>query len=125
MSSKIDALLRRIADSDTLRVEGRVASVTGLTIRAVLPDARLADVVRIERRRGSPLLAEIVGFEREVAVLIAQGLSNGEIADKLVLSKRTVEKHIGGILSKLGMTNRAQIVRWAIEQDLLKDSPSQ
>ena len=62
--------------------------------------------------------------EREIAVLIAQGQSNGEIAAQLVLSKRTVEKHIGSILSKLEMTSRAQIVRWAIEQGLLKDSPA-
>lgn len=60
--------------------------------------------------------------EREVAALIAQGKSNGEIADELVLSKRTVESHIANILSKLGFTNRAQIVRWAIESGLAKDS---
>jgi non-specific serine/threonine protein kinase len=60
--------------------------------------------------------------EREVAGLIAQGESNGEIADNLVVSKRTVEKHIANILSKLGFTNRAQIVRWAIETRLVKAS---
>jgi non-specific serine/threonine protein kinase len=53
--------------------------------------------------------------EREVAVLIGQGKSNGEIAAELVVSKRTVEKHIANILSRLGLTNRAQIVRWVIE----------
>jgi non-specific serine/threonine protein kinase len=57
--------------------------------------------------------------EREVAALIAQGKSNGEIADELVLSKRTVETHIANILSKLGFTNRAQIVRWALEIGLM------
>jgi len=56
--------------------------------------------------------------EREVVTLIARGLSNGEIADKLVLSKRTVEHHIANILSRLGFTNRAQIVRWAMENGL-------
>jgi non-specific serine/threonine protein kinase len=61
--------------------------------------------------------------EREVAVLIAQGKSNGEIADELVVSKRTVESHIASILSKLGFTNRAQIVRWAIETGLVKPTP--
>lgn len=56
--------------------------------------------------------------EREVAALIARGKSNGEIAGELVLSKRTVEKHISSILSKLALTNRAQIVRWAIDSGL-------
>ncbi len=56
--------------------------------------------------------------EREVAALIACGKSNGEIAAELVLSKRTVEKHISTILAKLALTNRAQVVRWAIESGL-------
>lgn len=56
--------------------------------------------------------------EREVVTLIARGLSNGEIAGELVLSKRTVEHHIANVLSKLGFTNRAQIVRWTIENGL-------
>jgi non-specific serine/threonine protein kinase len=60
--------------------------------------------------------------EREVAAMIAQGKTNGEIADELVVSKRTVEKHIGNILSKLGLTNRAQIVLWAIETGLVKSA---
>lgn len=55
--------------------------------------------------------------EREIAGLIARGLSNGEIADALVLSKRTVEKHIANILSKMNFTNRAQIVRWAMKPE--------
>jgi predicted ATPase/DNA-binding NarL/FixJ family response regulator len=58
--------------------------------------------------------------EREVAALIARGKSNGEIAGELAVSKRTVEKHIANILSKLGFTNRAQLVRWAIEAGLAR-----
>jgi non-specific serine/threonine protein kinase len=58
--------------------------------------------------------------ESEVAALVGQGKSNGEIADDLVVSKRTVEKHIANILSKLGFTQRAQIVRWAIETGLVR-----
>lgn len=56
--------------------------------------------------------------EREVAALIASGLSNGEIAEALVLSKRTVEHHIASIFSKLGFSSRAQLVRWGMENGL-------
>ncbi len=56
--------------------------------------------------------------EREVAALVGRGKSNSEIADELVLSKRTVEKHVANILSKLQLTSRAQLVRWAIEHGL-------
>jgi non-specific serine/threonine protein kinase len=60
--------------------------------------------------------------EREVAVLIAQAKSNDEIAAALVVSKRTVESHIANIRSKLGFTERTQIVHWAIESGLVKAS---
>lgn len=64
----------------------------------------------------------LTGREREVVTLIAQGKSNSEIAAELVLSKRTVEKHIANILSKLSFTSRAQIVRWGIENGLSHNS---
>lgn len=64
-------------------------------------------------------LDQLTRRESEVAALVAQGLSNGEIAEKLVLSKRTVEKHISNIRSKLAFTKRTQIVRWAIEAGLV------
>ncbi len=60
--------------------------------------------------------------EREVVALIGQGKTNGEIAVELVLSKRTVEKHVANILSKLELTSRAQIIRWAMEHGLRNTS---
>ena len=56
--------------------------------------------------------------ERQVAALVAQGKSNREIAEELVLSERTVENHVGNILSKLGFGSRAQIAAWAVEKGL-------
>jgi non-specific serine/threonine protein kinase len=82
------------------------------------------DVVKkaVKVQQSRQPLDQITPREREVATLIAQGKSNGEIADELVISKRTVESHIANILSKLGITNRAQIVRWAIETRLVKST---
>jgi non-specific serine/threonine protein kinase len=60
--------------------------------------------------------------EREVAALIAWGKTNREIADELVLSTRTVEKHAANILSKLGLSSRTQIVHWAIGHGLIQAS---
>ena len=72
--------------------------------------------------KGQKALQALTEREREVVTLIAGGLSNGEIAAELVLSKRTVEHHMANILSKLGFTNRAQTVRWAIENGLTHES---
>ncbi len=57
--------------------------------------------------------------EREVVILIAQGKSNREIAEALVVTKRTIETHINNILYKLKLTSRAQIVVWAVESGLV------
>jgi len=56
--------------------------------------------------------------EREVVRLVAQGKSNREIADALVVTKRTIETHINNILYKLGFSSRTQIVLWAVERGL-------
>jgi DNA-binding CsgD family transcriptional regulator/tetratricopeptide (TPR) repeat protein len=56
--------------------------------------------------------------ECEVAVSIAQGKSNHAIAGGLVLSERTVEKHVENIMSKLGFASRAQIAAWVVEKGL-------
>ncbi|HLA44556.1 MAG TPA: LuxR C-terminal-related transcriptional regulator, partial [Aggregatilineales bacterium] len=57
--------------------------------------------------------------ECEVAVLIASGKTSREIAEQLVLSKRTVDAHTASILSKLGFSSRIQIARWAVEKGLI------
>jgi len=50
--------------------------------------------------------------EREIALLIAEGLSNKDIASRLVISKRTAEGHVEHILTKLGFTSRTQVATW-------------
>ncbi|MEW9518362.1 LuxR C-terminal-related transcriptional regulator [Streptomyces tubercidicus] len=54
--------------------------------------------------------------EKEVVDLLAQGLTNKEIATKLVISPRTAGTHVNNILAKLGFTSRTQIATWAVEQ---------
>jgi DNA-binding NarL/FixJ family response regulator len=54
--------------------------------------------------------------EQEIAGLLAEGLSNKEIAGRLVISQRTVETHVDHVLSKLGITSRAQVAGWVAEQ---------
>ena len=57
--------------------------------------------------------ARLTARERQVAALIAQGLSNRDIAARLVISARTAETHVEHIMVKLGLTARAQIAAWS------------
>ena len=57
--------------------------------------------------------------EREVAGLVAQGLSNRDIAERLVVSERTAENHVQRVLNRLGLRSRAQVAVWAVQNGLL------
>jgi len=58
--------------------------------------------------------------EREVVKLIAESYSTREIADALVISEKTVERHRANILEKLGMHDRVQLTRYAIRRGLIE-----
>ncbi|AII08283.1 protein kinase domain-containing protein [Rhodococcus opacus] len=65
--------------------------------------------------------ASLTRRERQVAELVAQGLTNKAIAGRLVIAQRTAQGHVEHILTKLGFTSRAQIAAWAAEQS--RDRP--
>lgn len=82
---------------------------------------RLVQAIRmataeLDRRR---VKDGLTSRERDVVQLLALGHTNREIADRLVLSVRTVETHRARIQARLGLRTRAQLVRWALERGLL------
>ena len=83
-----------------------------------------AAIVRehLERaRRGEPARTDpLTPREREVVKLIAEAYSNDEIAEQLVISKKTVERHRANILEKLGMRDRVELTRYAIRRGLVE-----
>ncbi|HEX9056246.1 MAG TPA: response regulator transcription factor, partial [Ktedonobacterales bacterium] len=66
----------------------------------------------------------LTGRELEVLPLLAEGLRNAEIADRLSTSPRTVEHHVSGVLMKLNARSRAEAVRRAFELGLISQTPS-
>jgi DNA-binding NarL/FixJ family response regulator len=73
--------------------------------------------------RGASAHPPLTAREREVAELVAQGLSNPQIASELVIGERTVQTHVGNILSKLDLSSRAQIAAWVTERRLTSKDP--
>jgi DNA-binding CsgD family transcriptional regulator len=103
----VQALAERVPDSAL-----RTTFLKGT--EALLPHPRALTTRRADKARFGGLTTR----EREITALIALGKSNREIADKLVLSERTVAAHVASILNKLTFTSRTQIAVWAVEHGL-------
>ena len=68
---------------------------------------------------GEPPGDELTPREQEVLTLIAQGLSNNEIGDQLVISAKTVDRHRENIMRKLNLHNRVDLVKYALRKGLI------
>jgi two-component system, NarL family, response regulator NreC len=88
-------------------------------LHATLAKFLMHDVLpRHESRRVSEV-EELTPREREVLTLIAEGLTSREIAEKLVVSPKTVDRHRENIMGKLNLHNRVELVRYAMERGLI------
>ena len=110
----IDAV-RRTAVGDPVFTPGLAGLVLGEYRRlASEPDPAPAGGAEADRPR-APQLTE---RETEVLRLVAKGLSYKQIAERLVISHRTVQNHVQNTLGKLQLHNRVELVRYAIERGL-------
>jgi ATP/maltotriose-dependent transcriptional regulator MalT len=89
-----------------------------ITVGLATAQAEAAGSTRSSSGTERPL-AVLSPRERQVAMLLARGLTNRQIAERLVVTERTVATHIEHILNKLGYASRHQVGAWAVEQGLL------
>lgn len=84
-------------------------------------------LARAGRRRTGDVLGPggLTPREREVAVCVAQGMTNKEIARELGIAAKTVEMHVGSCLGKLGFGSRSQLAAWTVTEGLAVPSHSQ
>jgi DNA-binding NarL/FixJ family response regulator len=105
------------------RVAGLLLGADDYLAKPVSPDEVLARVHRSHHgtrsRRRSELAAALTGRERQVLQLLAEGLGQDDIAQRLFISTKTVATHIEHVLGKLGVRSRAQAVAVAYREDLL------
>jgi DNA-binding NarL/FixJ family response regulator/class 3 adenylate cyclase len=108
--------------SDRLLDAVRVAAAGEALIAPRITRRLIADFARASRPAGDelpPALAELTAREIDVLRLVAQGMSNAEIARELVLGENTIKTHVGRVLGKLGLRDRVQAVVLAYETGLV------
>ena len=110
--SELLEAVRRVARGDTVFTPGLAGLVLG-EFRRIADDGRAPGP-------GEPALTE---RETEVLKMVAKGMSYRQIADRLVISHRTVQNHVQNTLRKLQMHNRVELTRYAIERGL--DDPDE
>ncbi|WP_328537583.1 response regulator transcription factor [Streptomyces sp. NBC_00344] len=112
-----DASARQLADGVRVVASGEALLAPTVTKRLISEFSRLSDTPR------QPSLAQVGDLterETEVLVQIAQGLSNAEIASRLVVAESTIKTHVSRILVKLGLRDRTQAAVFAYETGLVR-----
>jgi non-specific serine/threonine protein kinase len=118
---------RRGLDATTARAAWEAG--LRLSVQAAVQEALAPAQAAASGQQESPSRRDIAGLqltprEVEVARLLAQGCSNRQIAEALVIGQRTAEGHVQAVLGKLGLTRRAEVAAWAAQRQLHgADSP--
>ncbi|MFD9209187.1 response regulator [Streptomyces sioyaensis] len=96
-----------------------VAAIRAAAVGDVFLDPAVARQLTQEIVSPPTGIGALTGRERDVLILVAQGCSNQEIADELVISERTARTHVSNVLRKLQLTSRTQAALVAVRQGLV------
>lgn len=108
------------AISNLLERSQIIQSEYKLSLQENLKKADSVNETDLNNNRETQLHESLTVREQEVLEILTHGLSNAEIGDRLYLSPRTVEKYVSSLLRKTGTSNRAELVRFAMEHNLVK-----
>jgi DNA-binding NarL/FixJ family response regulator len=111
-----DASAAELSDAVRVVAQGDALLAPAVTRRLIAEFARMGAPRGPDRRRAEGLTER----ETEVLGLVARGMSNAEIAEKLVVAEQTVKTHVGRILMKLELRDRTQAVVYAYETGLVR-----
>ncbi|MGY0485719.1 response regulator [Streptomyces sp. WG-D5] len=114
-----DASARQLADGVRVVASGEALLAPTVTRRLITEFSKLSQTPRLATGRNPDAYGELTDRETEVLVLIAQGLSNGEIAERLVVAESTIKTHVSRVLVKLGLRDRTQAAVFAYEARLV------
>ncbi|MET9365418.1 response regulator transcription factor [Streptomyces sp. NPDC006632] len=116
-----DASARQLAEGVRVVASGEALLAPSVTRRLINEFARVLPAQR-GGSAGVGQVEELTDRETEVLVLIAQGLSNQEIAERLVVAESTIKTHVSRVLVKLGLRDRTQAAVYAYETRLVTPS---
>ncbi|MGV9847245.1 response regulator [Streptomyces sp. NPDC003442] len=116
-----DASARQLGDAVRVVAAGEALLAPTVTKRLISTFSRIGEAAGFGGPLPSPRgrLAELTERENEVLVLVAQGCSNAEIAERLIVAESTVKTHVSRILVKLGLRDRTQAAVFAYEVRLV------
>jgi DNA-binding NarL/FixJ family response regulator len=117
-----DASARQLAEGVRVVAGGEALLAPAVTKRLIAEFSKLSETSGTAAARRPAALAQLGDLtdrETEVLVLIAQGLSNGEIASRLVVAESTIKTHVSRVLVKLGLRDRTQAAVFAYEARLV------
>jgi DNA-binding NarL/FixJ family response regulator len=113
-----DASARQLAEGVRVVASGEALLAPSVTRRLITEFSKLAGTPRL-MPSAQAAYGDLTDRETEVLVLIAQGLSNAEIAGRLVVAESTIKTHVSRILVKLGLRDRTQAAVFAYEARLV------
>ncbi|MPY65020.1 response regulator transcription factor [Streptomyces spongiae] len=113
-----DASARQLAEGVRVVASGEALLAPSVTKRLITEFSRLSEAPRL-MSFAHAAHGDLTERETEVLVLIAQGLSNAEIAERLVVAESTIKTHVSRVLVKLGLRDRTQAAVFAYEARLV------